>query len=168
MFDVVRKLRAKIHIATASAAPGTLQATAKKALTDDEKRVFDYAWAECRCWVVQRARIVITTCSNAGNPEVRYNFAKDELDKVWLEGIDAHAIPEASILIPLALCWNSFGRKIVSIVLYGDLKQPGPFVFGGDGTSGSRKACNPFAAQLHWSLFKRLCQAGFPMIELGN
>lgn len=131
----------------------------------DEWRWMGQAWRACRRYVLANAKVLLCTAVNCGSREVRRWFASGDQDRVWLEVDEATTIHEASLLTPLAQCYPTWGHKIVSIWMYGDLKQFAPSVHGSNGDHDSA-TYNEFGAQIRLSLFLRLIRSGFPFIEL--
>ena len=112
--------------------------SANSELDDDAQEIFGQARQELREHTLSIANVVITTTSNAGDASV---FMPMHPNLVVLD--EAARVTEAEALIVIA----NYPRA--SIVMLGDHAQLRPFVH-------SNREQNPFASQLHVSLFHRL------------
>jgi hypothetical protein len=134
--------------------------------TDEDKNRFRQVWDVCCKRAVRMADVVVSTLVNCASDLVRKEFgSRDPEQKVFVEVDEAQTSSEPTMLILLGKCYSTWGKRIVSLCMYGDKNQIGLVITSESGTNGSR-CMNEFGGQLRLSLFERLINSGFPVDTL--
>ncbi|KAK5137808.1 hypothetical protein LTR08_007380 [Meristemomyces frigidus] len=117
--------------------------------TEGDSRKVKQAYRILKDEVVARATVIITTVYVAKSESyAKFGSMRQSLF-YFLD--EAPTVAEASALIPLACA--EWSPKVVMMLLFGDVKQLRPFVYG--------NYFNPCFSQLELSLHKRLVDIGY-------
>ncbi|KAL1643460.1 hypothetical protein SLS58_004819 [Diplodia intermedia] len=116
---------------------------------DDDKKRYGQALKRLKADVVSRAPIIACTTVTAALAVVRQNAGVSGTGKVALLLDEAGRDREADTLIPIA----KFGDQVVSLHLFGDIKQGGPVCVSSNST-------NEFIERGRTSLMERLIEQG--------
>lgn len=127
--------------------------------SDEDKRNALFSFTKAAHFVVEEAKMIITTNNNAGSTLISSHFGKaakgiiNFRDEDWKE-------TEVNSWIPV--CHSQYGEKIQGIVMSGDRKQLKPTVI----STRENPCFNEFASQMETSFFDRLIHMKHPVYKL--